>query len=146
MTKRGLTPKERIDLHSEVDPLSGCWVWTGARNTSQGTYGRLWVDGKVLLAHRVSYEEHVGPIPNGAVIDHLCNNMPCVNPAHLEPKRQRANVLRGSSPPAVHARKTHCLNGHAFDAANTYVRSNGYRECRKCNAKRKARSRAIITD
>jgi hypothetical protein len=32
--------------------------------------------------------------------------------------------------------KTHCHHGHEFTAENTYVRPDGYKECRKCRTKR----------
>ena len=49
-----------------------------------------------------------GTIPQGLVIDHLCRNKSCVNPAHLEAVTNTENVLRGEAPSAKAARKTHC--------------------------------------
>lgn len=67
-------------------PVSGCWEWTGTRAQHWG-YGTLFFGGsetgKRLYAHRVSYEIHKGPIPDGAVVRHTCDNPPCVNPLHL---------------------------------------------------------------
>lgn len=108
-----------------------CWEWEG-RVAAVG-YGRVKADGEWQYAHRVSYEVFIGPIPEGLVIDHLCRNTTCVNPLHLEPVEQGENVLRGNSPNAINARKTHCVRGHPFDKKNTYIRKDrGYRECRKC--------------
>lgn len=61
-----------------------CWEWTGARN--RGNYG-LYFDpeGKQRLAHRYFYELEKGPIPEGALIRHKCDNPPCCNPHHLLP-------------------------------------------------------------
>ena len=71
---------------------SGCWVWPG-RLTPDG-YGQCRYIGKSMLAHRLSYELHVGPIPAGLTIDHLCRNRCCVNPDHLELVTHKQNQRR----------------------------------------------------
>lgn len=48
--------------------------------------------GKNLKAHRVSWEIHYGPIPEGAVVMHSCDNPPCCNPSHLRLGTQRENL------------------------------------------------------
>jgi hypothetical protein len=112
-----------------VNKTSTCWLWTGA--TQQG-YGVHTSGGRAHKAHRVSYEEIVGPIPEGLTIDHLCRVRNCVNPDHLEPVSQKVNTLRGITIPALNAAKTSCVNGHAFDEGNTYIRPDGARGCRRC--------------
>jgi hypothetical protein len=135
-----LTHEERLErFHKkyEVDPDTGCWVWTGAK--SHGGYGKLCAGGvgNYMGAHRWAYIHLVGPIPDGLHLDHLCRNPPCVNPAHLEPVTCRENLLRGVGPSAQHAAKTHCPQGHAYDEANTYVKPRtGIRVCRACNRQR----------
>lgn len=116
---------------SKVAKTDGCWEWQGSL-TSAG-YGRTSVNGKTVFTHRYSYEQIVGPIPEGLVIDHLCRNRSCCNPGHLEPVTNRENVLRGIGPSAINARKTHCPEGHELFAANVYV-APGTRErhCRTC--------------
>lgn len=62
-------------------PPDQCWEWLGAR-TKYG-HGRIWVDGKVERTHRVAYRLFIGPIPDGEVVRHDCDNAPCWNPNHL---------------------------------------------------------------
>lgn len=75
----------------------GCRVWT--RAIQRNGYGCMSLDGKRYLAHRVSYETFIGPIPDGAVIDHLCRNRACILPAHLEPVTHAENTRRGAQRP-----------------------------------------------
>lgn len=110
---------------------SGCWLWTGGR-TVRG-YGLFWLNGNDVRAHRFAYEEMVGEIPEGMVLDHLCRVTTCVNPSHLEPVTNRENVLRGYGPTAENARRDACRMGHPFSPENTYSRPGlGDRQCRAC--------------
>jgi hypothetical protein len=115
---------------------SGCWLWTGAANNG---YGRIYVEGRLLYAHRVVYEATVGPIAEGYTLDHLCRITLCVNPAHLEPVTIGENVRRGIKGVLT----TACPQGHPYDDINTRVRANGHRVCRTCHREReRARQRA----
>lgn len=125
----GMPIADRIKLHVALDADSGCWVWQLALVPRTG-YGCLSVDGKLLRAHRASYEAFVGPIPDGMQIDHLCRNRACVNPQHLEPVTAQVNNWRS---PLTHGKETHCPYGHAYDDANTYRDPRGMRrQCKTC--------------
>lgn len=94
------------------------------------------------MAHRMAYEELVGPIADGLQIDHLCRVRCCVNPAHLEPVTQAENIRRGVSPTAANRRKTHCKHGHEFTTENTRLVPEG-RICRRCDVAKTQRYRAL---
>lgn len=121
--------------------LGACWLWTAA--TIRGGYGAFWRGDQHRAAHRFSYERLIGPIPKGLTLDHLCRRPPCVNPRHLQPVTEQVNILRGTSPAAMNAIKTHCIRGHALDGANLRVSPEGYRVCRTCqrDAMREHRAR-----
>ncbi len=67
-------------------------------------------------------------IPEGMQLDHLCRVRCCINPDHLEVVTQRENILRGNGTAAVHAKKTHCPQGHEY----SYRDKRGRRVCRIC--------------
>jgi hypothetical protein len=113
---------------------SGCWEWQGWLNgDGYGTHRKQ-------PAHRFSYELHIGPIPDGLVIDHLCRNPRCVNPEHLEAVTTRINTMRGVSPGAKAARTNRCKRGHEFTPENTYSRTlatgGPSRQCLACRRER----------
>ena len=130
---RSLTKGDlKTRLLAHVHKAGDCWEWTG---TISAGYGQIRLGQKgtpMVLAHRASFEVFVGPIPDGLQIDHLCRNPKCINPDHLEPVTPRENILRGNTLPAKNANKNHCIHGHPFDEANTYINSNGSRSCRTC--------------
>jgi integrase len=76
------------------DP-AGCWFFAGAPDG--GGYGRFSVGSTTFMAHRFAFSMHKGDIPDGMVIDHVCGNRRCVNPAHLECVTNGENVRRGRS-------------------------------------------------
>ncbi len=69
---------------------SGCILWAGPVN-GKG-YGQMGYDYENLMAHRVSYELFVGPIPEGLHVLHRCDTPGCINPTHLFVGTQSDNV------------------------------------------------------
>jgi len=65
----------------KVDKTGDCWLWTGWRN-DEG-YGYIRDVGRIVRAHRASYELTQGAIPEGMMVLHKCDNPPCVRPDHL---------------------------------------------------------------
>lgn len=106
-----MTLKEKLEAYSKVSP-SGCWEWQRSR-TKTG-YGQIAIGHqKQDYSHRVSYREYKGPIPDGLVVRHKCDNPCCCNPEHLEVGTQKDNmqdcVKRGrhSKPPVFKGEANH---------------------------------------
>lgn len=80
---------------SKVDKRSAheCWEW---KIPNTRGYGFISVNGRgggMKAAHRVSYELANGPIPDGHLIRHTCDNPPCCNPAHMILGDHDSNML-----------------------------------------------------
>lgn len=73
--------KNFMDKVQKDSGPSGCWVWTGGTNGNG--YGQFGMNGKVVKAHKVSYEHFIGPIGDKLCL-HKCNHRWCVNPEHLK--------------------------------------------------------------
>lgn len=127
-------------FEEKVIKSEGCWTWIGAAK-KQG-YGMIYFNGRNRAAHAVSKHLYDGfPIDSnsrGLEWDHKCRNPRCVNPEHLELVSKKVNILRGESPQARNANKTHCHNGHdlSVHAMPWRLKKNGFRSCYICHKKR----------
>ncbi len=122
--------EERFETKFTRGAPDECWEWTGSK---RGGYGQFMVKsfgrGNCLRspAHRVAYELARGAIPEGLLIDHLCRNRGCVNPAHLEPVTHRENIVRGTG----YRDKETCRKGHLLEG-NLYTIKGGGLRCAVC--------------
>ena len=105
-----------------------CWPWPHARTTAG--YGTATVARKTVYTHRLSYELHVGPVPHGLSLDHLCRNRACWNPRHLEPVTHAENMRRAGEA------KTHCPKGHPYAENRRMKGGKLRRDCATCHRER----------
>lgn len=133
-----------------VQKSDGCWTWLGRKD--QRGYGQFHSPptGKIK-AHRMAFLLEVGPIQEGLVICHACDNPSCVKPSHLFKGTQKENIQdaarKGRLPdkkgkPIHRPLRTHCLKGHLLEGDNVKQdkKSRG-RGCRTCHREYGKRTR-----
>ena len=112
----GPAPEREQRRFARLDPLeqlwqrsvrlpNGCREWQGGKMTEG--YGEIQVAGRTMLVHRFVYEQFIGPIPPGHVVDHTCHNRDrdcpggrcrhrlCIEVSHFEAGTIPENFDRG---------------------------------------------------
>ena len=111
-----------------------CWPWQGRGNYF--SFGRA---QNRMTPRRFAYILTYGGAPADCVMGSTCRNDLCVNPGHSRPMTPSAVWHRNIPALAAKAAQSHCIHGHAFNEANTMVRSNGTRACLTCARLRQRR-------
>jgi len=133
MTKH-MTYSERFN--QKITKTQTCWLWIGAKCT--GGYGIFWYNGKLVNAHRFSYLQHKGEIPDGLYICHLCDTRECVNPEHLwlgTASENMRDMIAKNRQGKNMRKKTHCRKKHEYTPENTRIKSKQgkkYQQCKTC--------------
>lgn len=97
MTCRRDSIRQKVLGRVRIDPVTGCWIWTGPTSGSTGrgsNYPRMSLSGQTVAVHIVMYVNEHGYVPGKKQVDHTCRNRLCVNPKHLEMVTHRQNCRR----------------------------------------------------
>lgn len=135
-TERAPLLEERLRAHIKIASATDCWPWQG--NKHPDGYGMLKIQGSTVYTHRLAYQLYVAPLLAGQVVRHTCDNPPCCNPNHLRAGSDKDNAQDKIARRRHHNQnKTHCPQGHPYNASNTTLertgRGNGLRRrCKTC--------------
>ncbi|KSV64030.1 hypothetical protein N185_35580 [Sinorhizobium sp. GW3] len=99
MSSRRDQIREKIMARVEIDPVTGCYNWTGPTSGETGRgkdYPRMSLSGQTVAVHKVMWTNEHGFIPGKKELDHACRNRRCVRPdaGHVELVTRKENARR----------------------------------------------------
>jgi len=100
MSSRRDRIRAKIMARIEIDPVTGCWLWTGPTSGNEGRgagYPRMSLDGQTVAVHITMWTNEHGYIPGKKELDHVCRNRLCVRPDnkdHVELVTRKRNAKR----------------------------------------------------
>ncbi|MDE3797633.1 HNH endonuclease [Sinorhizobium meliloti] len=99
MSSRRDRIRAKIMSRVRIDPVTGCWEWTGPDSGKAGRgkgYPRMSLDGQTVAVHIAMWTNEHGYIPGKKELDHACRNRLCVRPEmdHVEMVTRKENAKR----------------------------------------------------
>lgn len=99
MSSRRDRIRAKIMSRVRVNPVTGCWEWTGPDSGKNGRgkgYPRMSLDGQTVAVHIAMWTNEHGYIPGKKELDHACRNRHCVRPEkeHVEMVTRKENAKR----------------------------------------------------
>lgn len=92
--------RAKIMARVEIEPVTGCWLWTGPTSGSIGRgkdYPRMSLDGQTVAVHIAMWTNEHGYIPGKKELDHVCRNRRCIRPDnqdHVQMVTRKQNARR----------------------------------------------------
>ena len=131
----------------KVNKTDSCWLWIGAKNNKG--YGSFRFNNKNMSAHRFSYQNFKGEIPEGLYVCHDCDIPACVNPEHLTlgtPKYNNKDMVSKNRQGQSSRPQTHCARGHEFAVVGVKIQIKKGKVNRSCRECAKMRDKSRLTD